>query len=179
VTFPRSLDQVPAATPEQWPGVNGTVQYSEGLQVGYRWYDAQGLTPLFPFGYGLSYTTFQFSNLRLSSATLSQHGQVFVMADVTNTGSRPGAEVAQLYLTLPSVAGEPDHQLKGFTKVFLQPGQTKQVQFTVSAKDASYWDTPSHTWMLAPGSYTVSVGDSSRSLPLNASFDVTHPGGVQ
>lgn len=179
VTFPRSLDQVPASTPAQWTGVNGQVQYSEGLRVGYRWYDEQNLTPLFPFGYGLSYTTFRFSNLHLSAPTMAEHGRIIASADVTNTGSRAGADVAQLYLTDPSSTGEPPLQLKGFSKVTLQPGQTTKVQFAVTAQDASYWHSLAHGWTLAPGTYTVHVGDSSRSLPLSGTFQVTRASGPQ
>jgi beta-glucosidase len=179
VTFPTSLDQVPASTPAQWPGLNGDVHYSEGLQVGYRWYDAQNVTPLYPFGYGLSYTTYRFSRLHVSGRTLSSRGRIEVTADVTNTGSRAGAEVAQLYLSDPASTGEPPNQLKGFVKVYLRPGQTKRLHFTLSAKDASYWHTLAHGWALAAGTYTVRVGDSSRSLPLSGTFRVTRTTGPQ
>ncbi|MEY9913129.1 beta-glucosidase [Catenulispora sp. MAP12-49] len=173
VTFPTSLAQVPASTPAQWPGTNGTVQYSEGLDVGYRWYDTKDLTPLFPFGYGQSYTTFAFSNLHLSAPTLTENGHLRATANVTNTGTRAGAEVAQLYLTDPASTGEPSSQLRGFQKVQLAPGQTKQVHFDLTAQDASYWNTPAQAWALGTGSYTVRVGDSSRSLPLSGTFAVT------
>ena len=179
VTFPRSLDQVPASTPAQWTGVNGKVQYSEGLGVGYRWYDTENLTPLFPFGYGLSYTTFRYSNLHLSAPTLAEHGRINATADVTNTGSRSGADVAQLYLSDPASTGEPAQQLKGFAKVSLQPGQTRQVSFPVTAQDASYSHAAAHGWTLAAGTYTVRVGDSSRSLPLSGTFQVTRTTGPQ
>jgi beta-glucosidase len=179
VTFPRSLDQVPASTPAQWTGVDGKVQYSEGLEVGYRWYDSQNMSPLYPFGYGLSYTTFRFSNLHLSEPTMSENGRVIASANVTNTGSRTGADVAQLYLTDPAPTGEPPLQLKGFSKVSLRPGQTKKVQFAVTAQDASYWHTLAHDWILAPGTYTVHIGDSSRSLPLSGTFRVTRATGPQ
>ncbi len=121
VTFPTSLSQVPASTAAQWPGQNGTVQYSEGIDVGYRWYDSQGLTPLFPFGYGLSYTSFSFSNLKIGS--LVAGGAATVSATVTNTGSRAGADVAQLYVTDPSASGEPPRQLEGFARVSLAAGR--------------------------------------------------------
>ena len=98
VTFPTSLSQVPATTAAQWPGTGGNVQYSEGIDVGYRWYDAKGLTPLFPFGYGLSYTSFSFSNLKVGLA--DRGGAATVTAKVTNTGSRAGADVAQLYVPI-------------------------------------------------------------------------------
>jgi beta-glucosidase len=172
VTFPTSLSQVPASTPQQWPGVDGKVQYSEDLDVGYRWYDDKNLTPLFPFGFGLSYTTFRFSNLHLSGPTMAEHARIEATADVTNTGDRAGAEVAQLYLSDPASTGEPPNQLKGFAKVSLQPGETKKVHFDISAQDASYWSSPAHAWTLGAGTYTVHVGDSSRSLPLSGTFRV-------
>ena len=101
VTFPTSLSQVPAASPAQFPGVGGQVQYSEGLDVGYRWYDAQSLTPLFPFGYGLSYTRFAFSNLHVSGSTRNGVSDLSVSATVTNVGQKAGSDVAQLYLGDP------------------------------------------------------------------------------
>ena len=119
VTFPQSLAQVPAHTARQFPGVNGKVHYSEGLDVGYRWYDARNLAPMFPFGYGLSYTRFGFSHLRIDPAGRDggRHGQVRVSARVTNTGAVAGSDVVQLYLDDPPVAGEPPRQLKGFQRV--------------------------------------------------------------
>jgi beta-glucosidase len=177
VTFPASLAQVPASTTAQWPGVGGRVEYSEGLKVGYRWYDSQGLTPLFPFGYGLSYTSFQVSNLTLSSGTLAENGKLSASVDVTNTGSRAGSEVVQLYLTSPAAAGEPAAQLKAFAKVALSAHRTKRVRLQLSAHDASYWNTDAQAWTLAAGSYAVRVGTSSRDLPLSASFTVDHTTG--
>ncbi|MEE4540389.1 glycoside hydrolase family 3 C-terminal domain-containing protein [Streptomyces sp. V4-01] len=176
VTFPTSLDQVPASTAQQFPGVGGTVDYSEGLNVGYRWYDTNKVTPLFPFGYGLSYTSFGFSNLRVGSR-LSEDGTLQASVEVTNTGSREGAEVAQLYLTDPSSTGEPARQLKGFQRVDLQPHQSKRVAFRISARDASYWSTDAQAWTLAAGRYSVQVGDSSRHLPLSGAFQVTRTTG--
>ena len=172
VTFPATLNQVPASTKAQWPGVNGKVHYSEGLDVGYRWYDAKKLTPLFPFGYGLSYTTFKFSDLKVTPSALAPGKTVTVTAQVTNTGTRAGAEVAQLYLTDPSSTGEPGRQLKGFDKITLAPGASKPVQFTIAAPDAAYWNTATQQWTLQRGAYMVHVGDSSQALPLAGSFTV-------
>jgi beta-glucosidase len=177
VTFPTSLSQVPASTAAQWPGVNGTVDYSEGLDVGYRWYTAKDLQPLYPFGYGLSYTDFTFSGLHVDGNTLTQNGKIQVTAEVKNTGKRAGDEVAQLYLTDAPAAGEPPLQLKGFQKVSLKPGQSTRVHFTLDAQDASYWNTDAQAWTLTPGTYTVHVGDSSESLPLTGTFKVTHTDG--
>ena len=150
VTFPQSLAQVPASTAAQWPGTGGTVQYSEGTDVGYRWYDAQGLTPLFPFGYGLSYTTFSFSSLKVTA--LPRGGAATVTATVTNTGSRAGADVAQLYVTDPAAAGEPPRQLEGFARVNLAPGASHTVSFPLTQRNLSYWNTGGNAWATATGS---------------------------
>jgi len=169
VTFPTSLSQVPANTTAQWPGANNQVQYSEGLKVGYRWYDTQNLTPLFPFGYGLSYTTFSFSNLQVGALS---NNQATVTATVTNTGSRAGTEVAQLYVGDPASVGEPPHQLKGFQRVTLNAGASATVTFTVAAHDLAHWDTASSTWQATAGAYQILVGDSSRALPLTGTLTV-------
>ena len=166
VTFPQSLAQVPASTAAQWPGVDGKVQYSEGILVGYRWYTTKGITPLFPFGYGLSYTSFAFSHL----AVWPGRGGYQVSADVTNTGQRAGADVAQLYVGDPASTGEPVEQLKGYQRVMLQPGQTTRVTFSVPRSDFAWWN--GH-WEVTPGSYALMVGDSSASLPLVAHVAVT------
>ena len=177
VTFPQSLADVPASTPAQWPGVNGQVDYSEGLDVGYRWYDAKDITPLFAFGSGLSYTTFAFSHLTVGPGNLGPNGQETVTANVTNTGARAGADVAQLYLSEPASAGEPPLQLKGFQKVQLNPGQTKQVRFTLTPQDVSYWDSNAQNWTVAAGHFQVMVGDASNNLPLTGGFAVTRTTG--
>jgi beta-glucosidase len=171
VTFPTSLSQVPASTAAQWPGQNGTVQYSEGIDVGYRWYDSQDLTPLFPFGYGLSYTSFSFSNLKVGSLTAG--GAATVSATVTNTGSRAGADVAQLYVTDPAAAGEPPRQLEGFARVSLQPGASQPVQFPLTQRDLQYWNSSGNAWATATGSYGIKVGDSDANLPLSGTLSVT------
>ncbi|MFI0720364.1 glycoside hydrolase family 3 C-terminal domain-containing protein [Streptomyces sp. NPDC021224] len=169
VTFPASLNDVPAHTAAQWPG-QGNVQYSEGLKVGYRWYDAQNIAPLFPFGFGLSYTSFSFSGLQVGA--LDGSGNATVSATVTNTGSRAGAEIAQLYVGDPASTGEPAKQLKGFSRVDLQPGASAKVTFTVSAHDLAYWNTSSSSWTTAAGAYQIMVGDSSRNLPLTGTLNV-------
>ncbi|MFI0942900.1 glycoside hydrolase family 3 C-terminal domain-containing protein [Streptomyces sp. NPDC021020] len=171
VTFPASLSQVPAHTSAQWPGTNGQVQYSEGVNVGYRYYDANNLTPLFPFGYGLSYTSFAFSDLHVG--TLAAGGTATVTATVTNTGSRAGSDVAQLYVSKPSGAGDPPRELRGFTRVTLQPGASQTVTFQVGQSDLQAYDATSGSWKTAAGGYGIAVGDSSRSLPLTGTLNVT------
>ncbi len=167
VTFPRTESQTPVSIPERYPGVNGTVVYSENLEMGYRWYDAQGEEPLFPFGYGLSYTSFAFSRLRVTPV-LGRYGKADVEADVTNTGSRAGATVAQVYLTFPASAGEPPRQLKSFAKVFLRPGESRHLRFSLDQRAFSVWDSAAQNWTTVAGRYQVAVGDSSRNLPLSA-----------
>ena len=172
VTFPMSLSQVPASTPAQFPGVGGNVQYSEGLEIGYRWYDANNVTPLFPFGYGLSYTRFAFGQLQVGPDVGGGIGDVTVSATVRNVGSRAGSDVAQLYMGDPAAAGEPPRQLVGFQRVNLQPGQATRVSFTITPRDSWWWDQVANGWNQSAGRYSVYVGDSSAlaDLPLQGSF---------
>jgi len=172
VTFPASLSQVPASTTAQFPGNGSTVQYSEGVDVGYRWYDAKDTTPLFPFGFGLSYTRFAFSHLSVSRPVTDGTQDVRVSAVVTNVGHRPGSEVAQLYLGDPSGTGEPPRQLAGFQRVSLAPGASARVSFEVTPQAMSWWSDPASGWTQTAGRYQVYVGDSSAltGLPLQGSF---------
>ena len=180
-TFPTSLSAIPTASPSQFPGVDGQVHYSEGLDVGYRWYDAHHVTPLFPFGYGLSYTSFRFSHLTVTPEIVRQQrlwarrppsGQgaplVHVTAQITNTGSVTGSDVVQLYLGDPAAAGEPPRQLEGFRRVTLSPHQSRTVTFTITGHELSYFNTAANGWTLPDGRFSVYVGDSSAlaSLPL-------------
>jgi len=169
VSFPKSLADVPAHTTAQWPGANNQVQYSEGLKVGYRWYDAQNIAPLFPFGFGLSYTTFGFSNLQIGAMS---GGNATVTATVANTGSRAGTEVVQVYVGAPAGLGEPPRQLKHFQRVTLAPGQAQTVSFTVTARDLAYWNTGTSAWTTPAGTYQIIVGNSSRNLPLSGNLAV-------
>jgi beta-glucosidase len=181
VTFPTGLSQVPASTPAQFPGTNGQVQYSEGVDVGYRWYDAKSLTPLFPFGFGLSYTRFAFSGLRVGPQAVDGVHDVRVSATVTNVGNRAGADVAQLYLGDPAATSEPPRQLVGFQRVQLNPGQSAHVQFTITPRDTWWWDDNAGGWTQTPGTYRVYVGDSSAmaNLPLRDAFRMTETPGAR
>ncbi len=172
MTFPTSDTASPVGTPAQWPGINGRVQYSEGLDVGYRGYQADNIAPLFPFGFGLSYTTFTFSKLFLSSDSTPKGRDVEVSATIKNTGKAAGAEVAQLYLGVPAWAGEPPRQLKGFDKVAIKAGRSAHVQFRVTPQDMSYWDSASQRWVQPTGRYKVLVGGSSVNLPVSGQFTV-------
>jgi beta-glucosidase len=161
-TFPKALADMPARTPAQYPGKDGKAVYSEGLKVGYRWFDSQGLEPLFPFGYGLSYTSFGYSRLKVTPGR--DHATVrFTLA---NTGARRGAEVAQVYVGFPSWTGEPPRQLKGFRKVDLENGASAPVSISLDKRAFSYWDTKTGRWRVGRGCYAIAVGGSSRSLPL-------------
>lgn len=172
LTFPRTADKIPTSTPQQWPGVNGRSVYSEKLNVGYRWYDATGTEPLFPFGFGLSYTTFRLSRLELAPTRLSEGaGVIHATVDVTNTGHRAGSEVVEAYISQPSRNGEPPRQLCAFAKAFLKPGETRQVPLTIAPRAFAYYDTAEHRWVSPTGTYRILVGTSSRDLPLER--DVT------
>ncbi|HEX3627682.1 MAG TPA: glycoside hydrolase family 3 C-terminal domain-containing protein [Verrucomicrobiae bacterium] len=170
ITFPKQLADLPANTEWEYPGVQGVVRYSEGIFVGYRHYDKNHIQPLFPFGYGLSYTTFQFSNLSVSPAKVKNDKPFLVTVDfdLTNTGKRAGEEVAQLYVGLPSTSRipQPPEQLKRFAKVLLQPGETRHVQFELDKQALSCWSDRQHKWEVLAGPYQIMVGPSSRHLPL-------------
>ncbi|HEX8105613.1 MAG TPA: glycoside hydrolase family 3 C-terminal domain-containing protein [Solirubrobacteraceae bacterium] len=166
-TFPRAEADEPVTSPEQYPGVAENARYSEGVFVGYRHFDERGIEPAYPFGFGLSYTSFALSKLKVAP-----RGEgVRVRATVRNTGARAGTEVAQLYVGMPDPrpgVAQPPRQLKGFARVALSPGQRRRVTFELDARAFSYWDTRSQAWTVAPGCYAIAVGTSSRDLPLNA-----------
>ncbi|HEV3220487.1 MAG TPA: glycoside hydrolase family 3 C-terminal domain-containing protein [Candidatus Acidoferrales bacterium] len=185
LSFPKNLADVAANTPEQYPGIDKTARYSEGVFVGYRHFDAHNIAPLFPFGHGLSYTTFAYSNLHLSknvvrSAALAAPAgpslpTITVTCDVANTGTVEGAEVVQLYVGIPGSSGvpQPPKQLKGFQKVQLKPGQKAHVRFTLDARAFCYWDVGRHGWAIAPGKYSIMPASSSRDVRLHDDIEIT------
>src|SRR3954470_9718989 len=163
-TFPKAMADLPIKNQSQYPGVNDSkgvprAAYSEGLKVGYRWYDSQGLEPLFPFGFGLSYTTFKISAVHVKAG---KNTRATVTAKVTNTGDRAGAEVPQLYVGMPASTGEPPKQLKGYDKLQLAPGETKTATFKLDRRSFSQFDANANAWTVAKGCYTITVGNSSR-----------------
>jgi len=164
ITFPKTETQTYLKTPREYPGVDNEGSYSEKLLVGYRWYDAVNEKPLFPFGHGLSYTTFKYANLRVLHRVIS--------VELTNTGPVEGAEVVQVYLQYPHTAGEPPKQLRGFEKVLLVPGQTETLAFTLRDEDLSIWDQNAHQWAIVRGVFSVHVGSSSRDIRLSAFLHV-------
>jgi len=172
VTFPSSLSQVPAQTTAQWPGTAAGVTYSEGVNIGYRWYQSQNITPAFPFGFGLSYTKFSFSNLKVGS--FNANGDATVTATMTNTGSVAGADVAQLYVGDPAASQDPPEQLAGFQRENLNPGQSGTVTFPITVHDLAAWSSADNAWEAQAGTYSISVGDSSASLPLTGTTSLAH-----
>jgi beta-glucosidase len=170
VTFPESLVQVPDNTPAQWPGRNGEVHYSEGLLVGYRWYATKHIQPMFPFGYGLSYTTFAFRNERVWR---SHSGATAISVNVTNTGSKTGTDVVQVYVRDPVSTGEPARQLRGFARVTLRPRRTARVWITLDSHSFSWWNPGTRSWTVTPGRYAVLVGDSSNNLALTQQVSIS------
>lgn len=182
ITFPRSEADLPRARIQQPPPGGGffDVDYFEGLDVGYKWYEARGIKPLFPFGYGLSYTRFSFSDLKIKPSSTTRASEVRVSFDVKNDGSRAGAEVAEVYLGLPETTDEPPKRLVGWAKVNLAPGQTRTVTVSIDPQSAShplsFWNAPENRWATANGTYKVFVGDSSQNNFLASSFTVQRPG---
>jgi beta-glucosidase len=178
ITFPRRLADLPANTLEQYPGTNNVAHYSEGIFVGYRHYDVENIKPLFPFGHGLSYTTFACTNLSIRSQNFSAgskfEGTVSINFEVVNTGKRFGKEVAQVYVGFPStsVTPQPPMQLKGFEKVALRPGQSCRVRLLLDARSFSYWDINAHDYKIQPGTYHIMIGSSSRNIQLQGSLRV-------
>jgi beta-glucosidase len=186
VTFPKTEADLPHPTvvkpgPESLPNYMSKepwkqiatglapfpVNYDEGVKVGYKWYDAEKKPVLFPFGHGLSYTTYSYSNLKVTSGK-NPH----VTFTVTNTGKRAGAEVAEVYASLPSAAAEPPKRLVGFSKVKLNPGESKEVALDVDAKYLSIFNVEQNAWQLLPGDYGFMVGGSSQDLPLKQSVSL-------
>lgn len=187
ITFPVSEADLPhpilvgPSPEERAPGANMRtgvarptfkVHYDEGLKVGYKWFDAENKPVLFPFGFGLSYTTYNYSDLEIVPDSQTGEGVTTVSFQVKNTGSRAGVEIAQVYVSLPPSAGEPPKRLVGWSRVALDPGETRKVKVTVDAKFLSVFDEATNGWKLIPGVYTFRVGSSSRDLALTTTMAV-------
>jgi beta-glucosidase len=164
VTFPASASQGPATRPSEYPGINGRVDYSEGIFVGYRYYQHFGQRPLFPFGYGQSYTNFSFRRMRVRRIS---DGRFAVSVQVLNTGPRAGYAVVELYVGDPRSTGEPPNQLKGFAKLELARGVMRTVTIKLDRQDFETWSTSQDRWRLTPGQYSIRAGSSSSALPLS------------
>ena len=174
VTYPKALMESPAHALGTYPGTNGTLFYTEGLLVGYRWFDTKDIEPEFPFGFGLSYTTFEYSNLQLVPGDAGDGPLVTARFDLANTSSRAGAEVAELYVHQdnPSPA-RPLKELKGFTKVFLKPGEKRSVSIPLDQRAFAFYDPSKAGWVSEAGNFEILVGSSSRDIRLQDTFHLT------
>lgn len=174
VSLPKEFKDSPAAT--NYPGENLHVNYAEGIYVGYRYYDTKNIEPQFPFGFGLSYTKFEFSDLKVTPLMLAKgasHSGTVVSLTVRNTGSRAGAEVVQLYIhDGHSKIDRPAHELKGFKRVDLKPGESQTVAFTLGRAAFSYWSPEAKGWVAEPGAFEIQVGASSRDIRLRAPLEL-------
>ena len=170
-TFPMRLEDTPTAL--EFPGLHQHAHYGEGIFIGYRYYDKKALQPLFPFGFGLSYTTFAYSDLRLGASSIKETETLSVEVKVKNTGKMAGKEVVQLYVreNKPRVV-RPPKELKAFAKVALEAGQEKTVRFELSRRDFAYFDSTHHDWTVHSGEFEIQVGGSSRDLPLKQTVQV-------
>jgi beta-glucosidase len=164
-TFPLTLQGTYYAS--AYPPVDHHLVYKEGLLIGYRWFDTKNQAPLFPFGFGLSYTTFKVGGLKVTT----QGSKVFATVTVQNTGKRSGAEVVQAYVGKPdSKLVRPTRELKAFARVELKPGEKKQITMSIDPYWLSYWNVAGHKWSIEPGQYSLWVGTSSRDLVSKATF---------
>ena len=170
-TFPLKLEDNPSYL--YYGGEGNVTEYREGVFVGYRYYDKKKMDVLFPFGYGLSYTTFEFSGLKLSADAIRDTETVTVTATVKNTGNRAGKTVAQLYVgDAESTLIRPVRELKGFAKIGLRPGESREVTFTLDKRSFACWNSQIHDWHVETGDFTIEVGASSRDLPLKGTVRV-------
>ena len=170
-SFPLRLEDTPSYL--NFPGDRERVRYAEDVFVGYRYYDSKKEAVLFPFGYGLSYTTFEYSDLKLSSEEWHEGERLKVTLTVTNTGKRAGKEIVELYISDQSgEAVRPVHELKGFEKVALQPGESKQVTFELGGRAFAFFDEKAHDWRVPNGKFVLEVGASSRDIRLAAEISV-------
>lgn len=164
-TFPVRLEDNPAYT--NYPGERGHVRYGEGIFVGYRYYEKKKIAPRFPFGHGLSYTTFEYANLRLSAERLTPDETLTISLDVTNTGAVTGKEVVQVYVRdVHATVARPEKELKAFAKVELAPGQTQTLTFTLNREAFWFFDTAANAWAVEPGEFEILVGASSADIRL-------------
>ncbi|HYF64916.1 MAG TPA: glycoside hydrolase family 3 C-terminal domain-containing protein [Herpetosiphonaceae bacterium] len=171
-TFPARLEDTPAHL--NYPGENGRVRYGEGIFVGYRYYDKKLIAPLFPFGFGLSYTSFAYSGLRLSAAEIAPEQGLTVSLEVANTGQRAGQEIVQLYVRdVRSSLARPERELKGFAKVDLETGASATVTIELDARALAFWDDARHAWVVEAGEFEVLAGASSQDIRARATFQVS------
>jgi beta-glucosidase len=173
-TFPKQLADSPAIALDAYPGTNDVVTYKDGLLVGYRWYDTKQIEPLFPFGYGLSYTHFKYSNLKLTPTGDAKNPGLTAQFELANTGDRAGAEIAELYVQpISPTVFRPFQELKGFSKVFLQPGEKQTVSIALNRDAFAYYDVDKKGWVAEKGEYKILIGGSSRDIRLQGTFNLS------
>lgn len=171
VTFPKRWEDSPAYS--HYPGQNLRAEYGEGIYVGYRHFDKRDTEPLFPFGHGLSYTTFEYSGLKITPSKAAPGKPVQVSVRVRNSGARPGAEVAQLYVRdVQSSVDRPVKELKGFRRVALKPGEAQTVTFTLDDGAFAFWSPAKNGWTVEPGAFEVLVGASSRDIRARGGLEI-------
>ena len=176
-TVPYRYEDGPIKIQAQYPGIKEEgdqfwqTHYSEGVYIGYRWYSTKGIEVQFPFGHGLSYTTFEYANAKADKSEMTADQKLLVSVDVTNTGSVDGAEIVQLYINdVQSSIDRPVKELKNFEKVYLKAGETKTVTFEVDAQDLSYFDADKHEWVAEPGDFKVLLGSTSEDIRSTVNF---------
>ena len=176
-SVPFKYEDGPIKTERQYPGIKEEgdqfwqTHYDEGVYVGYRWYDSKGVPAQFPFGHGLSYTTFEYSNAKAGKSVMKADGTLKVSVDVVNTGDRDGAEIVQLYIAdTEASVDRPSKELKGFEKVYLKAGEKKTVTFEIDAEDLSYFDADKHEWVAEPGEFHALFARSSGDVKADAAF---------
>jgi beta-glucosidase len=191
LTFPKKLSDSPAHASERtFPGIfieshepdpnhpnhkwkDRKVYYEEGIYIGYRHFDTKKVEPLFPFGFGLSYTTFKLENLKMNKKTITMDDKLVATLDITNTGKRNGAEVVQLYIQDVQCSLErPIKELKGFQKVALKPGEKKTISLDITNKDLQFYNDKSHQWMAEKGKFRLLIGTSSRDINFGEEFEL-------
>ena len=171
-TWPKKLSDNPSYL--NFPGVEGVVDYAEGVFIGYRYYDKKEMDVLFPFGHGLSYTCFAYSDLRLDQTEMADTDTLALRCKVKNVGAVPGKEVVELYVkNAPSDVARPIRELRGFAKVELQPGEEKEVSFTLTKRAFAYYEEKIHDFYVPSGVYGIEIGASSRDIRLSAELSVT------
>jgi beta-glucosidase len=171
-TFPAALNESPAHALNAYPG-DSVVTYKEGILVGYRWFDTKKIAPLYPFGYGLSYTNYTYAGLKMDKSTYKSNETITATLTISNTGNYSGKEIVQLYVSKPnSAVARADKELKAFTKVFVNKAGKAEVKLTVLVKDLAYYDTKSSKWIVEPGTYKILVGSSSAQIIQTASITV-------
>lgn len=178
-TVPFRYEDGPIKTERQYPGIKEDgdaywqTHYDEGVYVGYRWYEAKDIKPQFAFGHGLSYTTFEYGEAKAAKESMNANGQMTVTVEVKNTGDRAGAEIVQLYIADPVASVDrPDKELKGFEKIYLKPGESKKVSFTIDAEDLSYYSIEKQGWTAEPGEFQAHIGPSSDNIKTVAAFEL-------